>query len=421
VIHAFFLITALWTAAQTPADPVALPAPADADADGDGFVDTTQQPGPGAPATVSPTTTTPEAPPEAPSEAPPDAAPAGDIVAPVVPSPAPTPGFPPPTPEQRGVLVRPQASPSLAPPASSSLSSPADYLAWYAVDYAALAVAGGLFAASSLAELTPAPALLGPRFDLDKPDLAVLFDPRLDGVIGRPLVREKVPTAAVVAGGVTVLAGTALVDLMAGGDAPRTHALVVGGAEALLGTAVLTEALKLSFGRLRPDFRERWLRAACGGNVAAADGLDCRGVDDGFVVSRADVLDGMRSFPSGHTSASFAVLTFSTLAIGSRWIWSDDALARAPAWAPPLATLAVGTLAAGAGFTAASRLSDGRHHAEDVVVGAALGTALGASSWLLYFDARGRVRTRWPVRVVPTTTMSVSGAAPALAVTGSLP
>jgi membrane-associated phospholipid phosphatase len=260
---------------------------------------------------------------------------------------------------------------------------------WYAADYVAVLLAGGLVASGVLKDVAPAPASIGPRFALDKPDLAVLFDPRLDDVIGRPMVREKVPTAAVAAAAAVAALGTAAVDLAGGGNLPRTHALLLGSTEALLGTVA--------------------------DNVPSPAALDCTSVADGFVVSRADVLDGMKSFPSGHTSSSFALLSFSTLAIGSRWIWGDDA----PAWAQPVAGLVIGALAAGAGFTAASRQSDGRHHAEDVAVGAAVGTAIGASTWLVHFDTRGRARTRWPVRLAPTTMTSAAGPAPGLALTGS--
>jgi membrane-associated phospholipid phosphatase len=311
-------------------------------------------------------------------------------------------------------VVRP-APPSPAPPDFWAPGQPGGYIVWYGADYAAVALATGFFASGVARDIVPAPALLGPRFDLDKPDLAVLFDPRLDDVIGKPLFKEKVPSTALTATSVAVLVGTAVVDHVAGGDPHRTHALVLGGAEAMVGTLVVTEALKLSFGRLRPDFRERWLRAACGGNVKAPDDLDCSGVDDGFVVSRGDVLDGMKSFPSGHSSSSFALLSYATLSIGSRWIWNDDA----PGWAQPLAGLVVGAVAAGAGFSAASRLSDDRHHPEDVVVGAALGTAIGATTWLLHFDHRGRARTRWPVTVVPTTTTGARGGGAGVAVTGT--
>jgi membrane-associated phospholipid phosphatase len=305
-------------------------------------------------------------------------------------------------------------SPSAAPGFFED-GQPGGYLRWYGAEYVAVALVGGLLASGVTADVVPLSASLGPQFDLARPDLAVLFDPRLDDVIGRPLVKEKVPVAGLAAAAAATIVGTAGVDLLAGGDAHRAHALLLGGTEAILGTLVVTEALKLTVGRLRPDFRERWLRAACAGNVDAPADLDCSIVDDGFTVSRRDVLDGMKSFPSGHTSTAFAVLGFSGLAIGSRFVWSDAA----PAWTAPVAGLALGGLAAGAAFTAASRLADNRHHPEDVAVGAALGTALGASAYLLHFDIDGRARVRWPVRVAPVAGLGVTGTGSGVVVAGS--
>ncbi len=471
MIHTPVLLAALWTVAPTVTPPTESAAPPRAadddgiDADGDGFIDATQALPADPPITADAPSTAPApsnavpsepaampgspappsssaapgpggvTPPSSPSPSPLAGVPAvlplgptstppsSSILGPSTPAPspdlplstnAPSPDFPPPTPEQRGIVIGPSSAPKAPPPAADG-GTLGDHLVWYAADYVAVLLAGGLVASGVLKDVAPAPASIGPRFALDKPDLAVLFDPRLDDVIGRPMVREKVPTAAVAAAAAVAALGTAAVDLAGGGNLHRTHALLLGSTEALLGTVVVTEVLKLSFGRLRPDFRDRWLRAACADNVPSPAALDCTSVADGFVVSRADVLDGMKSFPSGHTSSSFALLSFSTLAIGSRWIWGDDA----PAWAQPVAGLVIGALAAGAGFTAASRQSDGRHHAEDVAVGAAVGTAIGASTWLVHFDTRGRARTRWPVRLAPTTMTSAAGPAPGLALTGS--
>jgi membrane-associated phospholipid phosphatase len=313
------------------------------------------------------------------------------------------------------VIVAP-LSPQTAPASGFfDEGQPGSYLVWYGAEYAAVALAGGLYASGVAKDIAPLPAAFGPRFDLARPDLPLLFDPRLDDVIGRPMLREKIPDEALVGAAAVVLVGTTAVDWLAGADAHRTHALVLGGLESVLGTVVVTEVMKLSFGRLRPDFRERWLRAACAGNVSAPRDLDCSGVDDSVSVSRRAVYDGMKSFPSGHSSTAFALLTFSTLAIGSRWIVNDDA----PAWAQPVAGLAVGALAAGAGFTAASRLADHRHHPEDVVVGALIGSTVAASTWLVHFDTHGQARTRWPVQVVPSTSMGATGTGSGVALAGS--
>ena len=288
------------------------------------------------------------------------------------------------------------------------------YLAWYGGEYAAIALVGGLFLAGVNDAIPVAPALIGPRFDLNNPDVTLLFDPRLNDVIGRPMLKEKVPEGALAGGAAAVLLGVAGLDFWMTSDVHRTHGLVLGGVETVVGTLVLTEALKLSFGRLRPDFRERWLRAACAGNVKAPDGLECSSVSDGFAVSAADVRYGMESFVSGHSSSSFAVATFASLWVGSTLIWNQDR----PSWGPAVGALVAGSLYSAAGLIAASRVSDDRHHVEDVVVGAAAGATIGAAVFLMHFDVDGRARRR-AFSVVPTTAMGASGSGHGLALVGA--
>ena len=288
------------------------------------------------------------------------------------------------------------------------------YLSWYGAEYAGIAIAAGVYVSGIHKGITPAPALIGPQFDLNNPDVDALMDPRLDDVIGRPLLKEKVPDAAVGVGAAVAVLSATGVDYLVHGDVHRTHNLVLGGTEAILGTVVVTEVLKLSIGRLRPDFRERWLRAACAGNVDAPDDLDCSKVDDGFEVSKDDVLDGMKSFASGHSSTSFAAATFTSLWIGSELVWNDDR----PSWGPAVGALAIGTLYTAAGAVAASRIDDNRHHPEDVVAGAAIGATLGATAFLVHFDIDGKARHRsW--NVVPTTSMGATGTGNGLALVGS--
>ena len=68
---------------------------------------------------------------------------------------------------------------------------------------------------------------------------------------------------------------------------------------------------------------------------------------------------GNPSFPSGHTSLAFSSATI----LGYRY----------PKWRVPLYI--------GAGLVGFSRIYLGRHYASDVVVGAALGTAVGMLVW----------------------------------------
>jgi membrane-associated phospholipid phosphatase len=287
--------------------------------------------------------------------------------------------------------------------------------AWlsYLPDYLGVAAAGTLMLVEPSSRLEPWPALVGPSFSLRDPDLALLFDPRLDDVIGRPIRDEQVPPFAVAIAGAAAVLGVAGVDLAAHEDLARTHALLVGAAEAATGTFVVTEGLKMTFGRLRPDFRERYVAAACAGEVGKPAGLDCDAGASPFAekISRADLYYGMRSFPSGHASDSFALASYGALALGSTHLWGP----RSTAVSQPLALLGVGALVGGAAWVSATRLTDNRHHPEDVVVGAALGSTLGAAAYLLHFDLQGRQRARG-VTVGPAPLADGGG----LAVSGTL-
>jgi len=335
-------------------------------------------------------------------------------------APNPPPGFPEPTPAERGVLV---PSPTATTTTSTTTTTPTqpetsmaigDYFGWYGAEYAAVVLAGGIYFSGVHKQIQPAPALIGPQFNLDKPDLELLLDPRLDDIIGRPLLKEKVPDLALAGGAAVVVVAAAGIDFLVHEDPHRVHGLVLGGAEAVLATVAVTEALKLSVGRLRPDFRERWLRAACAGNTKAPDDLDCSSVDDGFEVSKEDLTDGMKSFASGHSSSSFAVATFGSLWLGSTLVWGKDR----PAWGPAVGALGIGALYTTAGAVAASRISDNRHHPEDVVAGAALGATLGAAAFLVHFDIDGAARHRsW--NVIPTTGMGTTGTGTGVAVVGA--
>jgi membrane-associated phospholipid phosphatase len=306
------------------------------------------------------------------------------------------------------------SAPAASTPPSTATADLGWYLQWYGADYVAVATVGGLYFTGVHKQITPAPALIGPQFDLEKPDLAALNDPRLDDVIGQTYLSEKIPDSTLTLGLVGALIVGAGVETVAHGDLHRTHNFLLGGTEALLGTVLVTEALKLSFGRLRPDFRERWLRAACGGTTAAPDGLDCSAVDDGFVISEEDLKDGMKSFVSGHSSSSFAVATYLSLWAGSQLVWGDDV----PDWGPAVGALAIGGLTSTAAAVAATRVADHRHHVEDVVAGAGLGATLGAVAYFVHFDVDGRARRRG-LTVVPLAGMGATQTGQGLALAGS--
>ncbi|KLO09542.1 lipid phosphate phosphatase 1 [Schizopora paradoxa] len=138
---------------------------------------------------------------------------------------------------------------------------------------------------------------------------------------------------------------------------------------------LITEFLKNRVGRLRPDFLAR-----CAWDDVT---LQCTG-------KAADILDGRRSFPSGHSSTAFAGMTFLFLWISAQtmtWNLSYPLQrlnfpllnCRSARVILCLAPLSYAT------WVAVSRVEDYRHHKEDVIVGSILGFFCGAVSYLMYW------------------------------------
>jgi membrane-associated phospholipid phosphatase len=293
--------------------------------------------------------------------------------------------------------------PSPTAPSSVSDGAPASYLTEYGAEYLAVIASATLLFTKATEGIEPLSASIGPAVSLAQPDSSLIFDPRLNDVIGRPILQEKVPELGLAVAIAASVAAGAGVDFAARQDLHRTHAIVLGSVEAVLGAALITEGMKLGFGRLRPDFRERWLRASCAGVVSKPEDVDCASINDGFIVDRAFLLDGMKSFPSAHASTAAAAATFLVLELGSEHLWASHAAE----WARPLAGLAVGGLLAGAGYVTMTRVSDHRHHLEDVAVGAGIGIASGMAAYLVHFDIDGRARRRGSASPDGTATMVV--------------
>lgn len=308
--------------------------------------------------------------------------------------------------EPQAALDIPQAAStgSEAPPANDdenpaatgdfNTDAAARYVLSYSLDWTYVMASIGLRAAGVWDRIRPPNTWIGPNFQEDENSLTMLQEPRLFGAYNQPMLQEKVSVTSLFAAGAIGVAVATSVDGALNQDAHRAHVLGLGALVSTVFTADVTEALKLGVGRLRPDFAERYQRAACQGLVDAPLGLDCTPFNDGFVLDEKDYVDGFKSFPSGHASTSFALATYLSLWLNRTWVFGK----RATAISQPLAVLASGLLYSGAFFTAASRVSDHRHHLEDVAVGAALGTGIGAATWLLYFDADGEARTRsWAI------------------------
>lgn len=140
-----------------------------------------------------------------------------------------------------------------------------------------------------------------------------------------------------------IIAGSWIGGLATG--SPVLHKIAADGFEAnLIAAGLITPGLKLLVGRSRPNHQS----------------------------SSRDInpFSGASSFPSGHTTGAFAMAAVIDAALRPKFGY----------WQTPL-------LFSAAALTGASRVYDQKHHPSDVVVGAAIGTAVG-------YWVSGRARRR---------------------------
>lgn len=146
-------------------------------------------------------------------------------------------------------------------------------------------------------------------------------------------------------------------------DVYDLHHSILGLLFAVLITAVLTDAIKVAVGRPRPDFFYRCF----------PDGKDlydqlgrvvCHGKD-------SDIKEGHKSFPSGHTSWSFAGLGFLSLYFSGK-CQAFDRKGHVAKLCIVILPLLVASL------VGVSRVNDYWHHWQDVFAGALLGLAVAA-------------------------------------------
>ncbi|RYP21709.1 hypothetical protein DL766_007881 [Monosporascus sp. MC13-8B] len=153
----------------------------------------------------------------------------------------------------------------------------------------------------------------------------------------------------------------------------KQHSAVLGLAISLVLASFLTDVVKNTVGRPRPD-----LVARCKPAAGTAPGV-LVGIDVCTETEHHTLHDGWRSFPSGHSSFSFAGLGYLAFFLaGQLRVFRDRRdLGRALLCLAPLL---------GAALIAISRCQDYRHDVYDVCVGSALGFLV---AWFAY-------RRYWP-------------------------
>uniref|UniRef100_A0ACD5TZY9 Uncharacterized protein n=1 Tax=Avena sativa TaxID=4498 RepID=A0ACD5TZY9_AVESA len=197
-----------------------------------------------------------------------------------------------------------------------------------------------------------------------------------------PLKGNTVPIWAV-----AVLAGIVPVLIFAGvyvrtRNAYDLHHAILGLLFSVLITAVVTEAIKNGVGRPRPDFYWRCF----------PDGVPNYNNFTGQVICHGDagvIKEGHKSFPSGHTSWSFAGLGFLSWYLAGKIRVFDRGghVAKLCIIILPL------LLAAMVGV---SRVDDYWHHWQDVFAGGILGLVVASFCYLQFFPSPSGENGHWP-------------------------
>ncbi|KAJ6455718.1 phosphatidic acid phosphatase type 2/haloperoxidase [Mycena sanguinolenta] len=142
-------------------------------------------------------------------------------------------------------------------------------------------------------------------------------------------------------------------------------------------TGSITQFVKITVGRPRPDVLDRCQPIP--GSVDPIYGLSnssiCTTPNDSSLMR-----DGFMSFPSGHSSLSFAGLGFLAFYLAGKLHLFDHRGYAAKAWLSLVPF-------SGAALVAISRTMDYRHHWQDVLVGSILGTVVSYFSYRQYYPS----------------------------------
>lgn len=192
-------------------------------------------------------------------------------------------------------------------------------------------------------------------------------------------VEETVPPIylALIAVGVPVLS-IFLLALVVRKSAYDFHNGCLGLCLSLGLTIVTTSILKNTLGRLRPDFLDRCQIQS--GTSTTDPAYSLFTMDICTQTDRHIFEDGMKAFPSGHSSISFAGLTFLSFFLAGKIRVFDQ---RGHTWK----SFAVIIPLLCAALVAISRIRDYRHHWQDVLVGGLIGMLFASFSYHQYYPS----------------------------------
>jgi len=163
------------------------------------------------------------------------------------------------------------------------------------------------------------------------------------------------------------------------------HNATLGAILGLSLTGAVTQVVKLTVGRPRPDILDR-----CQPPAGLSD--PPYQLSNSTICTQTNVAimqDGFRSFPSGHSSLSFAGLGFLAFYLVGKLQLFDNKGYAGKTWISLVPFLA-------AALVAISRTMDYRHHWQDVLVGAILGAVLAYFSYRQYYPSLASKNSHHP-------------------------
>ncbi|XP_008799302.2 lipid phosphate phosphatase 2-like isoform X2 [Phoenix dactylifera] len=188
-----------------------------------------------------------------------------------------------------------------------------------------------------------------------------------------PLKSNTVPVWAVPIISVLLPAAVFLAVYFLRRDVYDLHHAILGLLFSVLITGVITDALKDAVGRPRPDFYWRCFPDGKELYDQVTENVICHG-------DKSLLKDGHKSFPSGHTSWSFAGLGFLALYLSGK-IKAFDQRGHVAKLGIVFLPLLLASL------IGISRVDDYRHHWQDVFAGGILGIIMAAFCYLQFYPA----------------------------------